>query len=290
MAKRPPTEEEFAAEMKRRRETKTEPAKTEPAKTEPAKTEPAKTEPESRAERADRETYIRRGQEAWKRHKADATWLDWMSIGEAITIGRHEAMMEAGKNRPEGSAYNKAFGAWLKAHAFDDLDPSDRKRLLDCCDHRVAIEQWRATKLTGPQRRKLNHPSSVWRRWKADTEMPAEKKAKAEKKQARIDKQKEEGNLHAGKSNSELVDELEAAEAHAADLEAARDNGALTVDQHLKAIVASVHDDKDRLDVITRLGKLLNLDVVIERFAKATDKAKKTKAKAKSKAKPKSKK
>ena len=43
----------------------------------------------------DRETHIRRGQEAWQRHiqKGDATWNDWMAIGDALLIGREDALI-----------------------------------------------------------------------------------------------------------------------------------------------------------------------------------------------------
>ena len=36
------------------------------------------------AEEEKRDTYIKRGQEAWRRHKDDATWTDWLAIGEAF--------------------------------------------------------------------------------------------------------------------------------------------------------------------------------------------------------------
>jgi hypothetical protein len=115
---------------------------------------------------ADRATYIRRGQEAWMRHKTDCTWNDWLAIGDALDIGRTEAMAEARSNRPKGKGYNRAFSFWLFKHGFNDIDQGDRKRLFDILEHRGAIETWRAT-LMPIQRRRINHPSTVWRKWKA---------------------------------------------------------------------------------------------------------------------------
>jgi hypothetical protein len=148
-------------------------------------TKSAEPKPESRAERSDRENYIRRGQEAWARHNADTTWNDWLAIGEAIGIGSTEAMNIAGKNEPKGKGYNTAFSVWLKDHGFDGLDGSDRKRLLDVLAHRAEIEEWRSEKLTPTERRKINHPSTVWRRWTAYIETPAQKKARKEKREAK---------------------------------------------------------------------------------------------------------
>jgi hypothetical protein len=131
----------------------------------------------TRGQQADRDTCIKRGQEAWKRHKGDATWLDWLAIGEALSIGRQEAMANADTNRPIGSRYNAAFGEWLARHHFDDIDKGDRSRLFDVMDNLPAIEGWRAT-LTQTERLRLNHPNSVLRKWKAATVVKPPKEPK----------------------------------------------------------------------------------------------------------------
>jgi hypothetical protein len=119
----------------------------------------------------DRETHIRRGQEAWQRHiqKGDATWNDWMAIGDALLIGRQDAMAAAETNQPIGSRYNSKFGSWLARHHFDNIDKGDRSHLIEVIDNRPAIEAWRAT-LTLTVRLRLSHPSSVLRKWKSGTE------------------------------------------------------------------------------------------------------------------------
>jgi hypothetical protein len=127
--------------------------------------------PSSSSSMEDRETHVRRGQEAWQRHiqKGDATWNDWMAIGDALLIGRQDAMAAAETNQPIGSRYNSKFSNWLVRHHFDNIDKGDRSHLLEVIDNRPAIEAWRAT-LTLTVRLRLNHPSSVLRKWKAGTE------------------------------------------------------------------------------------------------------------------------
>lgn len=121
---------------------------------------------------------IRRGQEAWSRLQAGRSWKDWLAVEEAVQVGRHCAMVEANTNRPRGSRYEAIFGEWLQRTGFDTLDKGDRRRLLDCLEHRAEIEAWRQT-LSTNKRLLLNHPSSVWRNWQKAT--VAGKEAAAEK-------------------------------------------------------------------------------------------------------------
>jgi hypothetical protein len=111
---------------------------------------------------------IRQGQEAWRRLRHDhSTWEDWKRVGEAHRVGRITAMRDGRANKPSGRGYNAALHAWAKQFGFD-LDKGDRKRLFDVMDHLVEIEEWLAT-LKPAERLRLNHPSSVWRRWKKAT-------------------------------------------------------------------------------------------------------------------------
>jgi hypothetical protein len=50
---------------------------------------------------------------AWSRLKQCKTWRDWLVVGEALLVGRTEAMRSAHTNVPEGSRYNREFGDWL---------------------------------------------------------------------------------------------------------------------------------------------------------------------------------
>jgi hypothetical protein len=75
-------------------------------------------------------------------------------------------MRKAGKNEPEGKAYATAFSDWLKAHHFDDIDKSDRAKLLQIMESLEDVEAWRAS-LSPAERLRLNHPNSVWRAFTA---------------------------------------------------------------------------------------------------------------------------
>jgi regulator of replication initiation timing len=81
-------------------------------------------------------------------------------------IGRQDAMAAAETEQPIGSRYNSEFGSWLAHHHFDNIDKGDRIRLIEVIDNLPAIEAWRAT-LTQTARLRLNHPSSILRKWKA---------------------------------------------------------------------------------------------------------------------------
>jgi hypothetical protein len=126
----------------------------------------------TRGQQKDRETLIKQGQESWQRHihKGDATWNDWMAIGAALLIGRQDAMAAAETEQPIGSRYNSEFGSWLAHHHFDNIDKGDRSRLIEVIDNLSAIQAWRAT-LTQTARLRLNHPSSILRKWKAASEV-----------------------------------------------------------------------------------------------------------------------
>jgi hypothetical protein len=114
---------------------------------------------------------VRAGQEAWRRLRSNATWEDWKQVGKAHVIGRAAAMREAHVNRPVGRRYNEAFGAWQRKFGFENLDSGDRTRLFEAMDRLAEIEGWLAT-LTTTERLKLNHPTSITRRWKASTVVP----------------------------------------------------------------------------------------------------------------------
>src|SRR5262249_56174960 len=109
-------------------------------------------------------------QAAWSRVKKAQSrmWSDWMTIGDGLLEGRRWAMQVASTNRPEGKGYVTAFGEWLTRYKVDDMDKSDRAKLLQLIQERPALEEWRGT-LTDYERRPLNHPRNVWRKWRAAT-------------------------------------------------------------------------------------------------------------------------
>jgi len=117
----------------------------------------------------ERDRVSRQGTEAWRRLKREKSWVDWLKVGEALQVGRDWAMNQAQTNKPEGKGYNLAFGEWLAKYKLDDMDKSDRCRLFDVMDNLANITQWRTT-LTLTQRLALNHPSTVWRKFKKAVE------------------------------------------------------------------------------------------------------------------------
>lgn len=236
--------EASADEMRRR--FAAEPAKSEPAKVKAkgkakakakvkAKADEPKPEPEpepkpeSRAVLASRETLIQRGEEALGRLTSDTTWTDWLAIGAGFDEGRNKAKHDAGTNEPKGKGYILAFSKWLEDHPkYRAVDGTDRKNLFDVLENLPAIEDWRKKLFIRKPNLKyrLNHPTTVFRRWKADNEKPAEKAAKAEAKQKL--KREQEGDF-AEMSRPELITALKDANAHGADLEAARKTGGVNL-------------------------------------------------------------
>lgn len=114
---------------------------------------------------------IERGREAWARIDGGATWTDWLAVGEALEVGRREAMARASVNEPLGRGYNEAFGSWLRENGFDGIDKSSRSRLFAVMDNLAEITAWRET-LPSNMRRELNHPTAVLRKWKSSTVAP----------------------------------------------------------------------------------------------------------------------
>jgi hypothetical protein len=113
---------------------------------------------------------------AWRRIKnaQSRMWGDWMTVGEGLLEGRRWAMQMAGTNKPEGRGFVTAYSEWLKKYKFEDMDKSDRAKLLQLMEERPAVEEWRAT-LTDYERRNLNNPTIVWRKWNAATRVKAPK-------------------------------------------------------------------------------------------------------------------
>jgi hypothetical protein len=112
---------------------------------------------------------IRRGKYAMEQLRRG--FDDWMDVAKALQVGRAEGMRAAQSNEPKGKRYEKIMGEWLLAHSFHVIDKGTRNRLLECLQHRTAIEKWRAT-LTEGERFRFNHPDTVLRKWKAATIVP----------------------------------------------------------------------------------------------------------------------
>src|SRR5262249_36472158 len=158
---------------------------------------------------------------AWSRVKRAETrlWSDWMTIGEGLLEGRRWAMQVADTNRPEGKGYVTAFAEYLSRFKVDDMDKSDRAKLLQLMEDRPAAEQWRMT-LPDRERRRLNNPIIVWRKWTAETRVKRKPKrsknasasaSEVEQLQARVDELEEELEAKTGPPAPPTVEESIAA-------------------------------------------------------------------------------
>jgi len=113
----------------------------------------------------EKDRVCRQGTQAWRRLKKEKSWGDWITVGQALQVGRDWAMSQAQTNKPEGKGYNLCFGEWLIKYKLDDMDKGDRARLFEVMDNLGMIQDWRRT-LPLNVRLSLNHPNSVLRKFK----------------------------------------------------------------------------------------------------------------------------
>jgi hypothetical protein len=111
---------------------------------------------------------IRAGREAWQAINRAESFDGWAAIGKALVVGRDYALKATGANAPMGRRYSLAFSDWLKRHGFAGMQKSVRSVALELHTNIEAITAWRDS-LPERQRRRLVHPQSVTRRWKAAT-------------------------------------------------------------------------------------------------------------------------
>lgn len=108
-----------------------------------------------------------RAMAATERLERGEQWLDWMYVGEWFAVVQTDILNETGANAPYGRAYTRAMGAFLKARPWTKrYDPKTRSDAIWCAENRNDIEAWRATLATNVRDR-LNHPTSVRRRYEA---------------------------------------------------------------------------------------------------------------------------
>jgi len=118
----------------------------------------------------DRDRICRLGTEAWERLQQEQDWNSYMALGEAFLVGRQEAFDQSGSNNPNDPRYKRVFGPWLVKYGLEKFHPSDRAKLFIVMENRGLIEDWRKT-LGLTQRLRLNHPTTVLRRWQSSTQV-----------------------------------------------------------------------------------------------------------------------
>jgi hypothetical protein len=111
---------------------------------------------------------IRLGRDAWEAINKAQSFDGWKAIGAALAIGKAHALKVTGANAPWGRAYCREVNLWVKAHGFERLSATTRSVAVELHENAEAITAWRDT-LPERQRKRLVHPLSVTRRWRAAT-------------------------------------------------------------------------------------------------------------------------
>jgi hypothetical protein len=109
---------------------------------------------------------VKAGADAWAAIDKAESFSGWLAIGKALQVGRDHALRATQANAPMGRLYCKEFSKWIEAHGFSRMPKSTRSVAIELAEHSDAITKWR-DKLPEQQKRRLIHPLSVTRRWKA---------------------------------------------------------------------------------------------------------------------------
>jgi hypothetical protein len=125
-------------------------------------------DPKEAAERLATTRTIRRGLEAWQAINRAESFEGYAAVGRALAVGRDYALKVTGANAPMGRRYSLAFSEWTKAHGFVGMQKSVRSVTLELHANIEAITAWRDS-LPERQRKRLIHPLSNVRRWRATT-------------------------------------------------------------------------------------------------------------------------
>jgi len=109
---------------------------------------------------------IRKGLDALAAIAKAESFEGWCAIGAALAVGKAHALKVTGANAAWGRNYSREFSEWIERHGFDSMAKSVRSVAIELHENAEAIEAWRAT-LPDHQRRRLVHPLSNVRRWRA---------------------------------------------------------------------------------------------------------------------------
>jgi hypothetical protein len=78
----------------------------------------------------------------------------------------------ASTNKPEGKRYAQAVSGLLKTYHLDDIDGTTRSHAIRIVQNLEAITEWRANQ---EESERLNHPTTVWRRFALSEEWRAKR-------------------------------------------------------------------------------------------------------------------
>lgn len=111
---------------------------------------------------------IRAGLDAWAAIGKAESFEAWRAIGAALTIGKVHALRVTNAPQAWGRNYSREFSEWIKTHGLDRMPKSVRSVAIELHENGKAIDEWRST-LSDKDRRRLIHPLSNVRRWRAAT-------------------------------------------------------------------------------------------------------------------------
>ena len=111
---------------------------------------------------------IRAGRDAWEAINKAQSFDGWKAIGAALAVGKAHALKVTGANAPWGRNYSREFSLWVRQHGFERMPAPTRSVAVELHENAEQITLWRDS-LPERQRKRLVHPLSVTRRWKAST-------------------------------------------------------------------------------------------------------------------------
>jgi hypothetical protein len=107
-------------------------------------------------------------------------WELTKEVGAGLVEVRRLAMSRAMTNSPYGRAYTAAHAQLLEASKLDlrIKDKGDRQKLVALMDNLPAVEKWLES-LSEEDRRRWNHPTTIFRKWQDSLRPPRDYTDKA---------------------------------------------------------------------------------------------------------------
>ena len=111
---------------------------------------------------------VKAAAECWQAYGRASSFEAFLKIGQGLLVGRNLVLRSTGANAPHGRRYSLAFSRWIREYKFETMAKSLSSVCIDLAENAEAITAWRDT-LPERQRKRLVHPLSVTRRWRAAT-------------------------------------------------------------------------------------------------------------------------
>lgn len=192
---------------------------------------------------------IMAGALALRRIRQHEDYSHWTAVGRALLRLQEEAMHLSGSNSPHGRGYT-AIRAELGSRVPDleELDKTSKSHATWLAKNFAAVEHWRHT-LAVNERDKLNHPTTIKRRYEA-THGATTAVGEAARAASPMDKLKAE--------NVRLQEELDAAHAKIRRLERAEGNALLITRTDSPEAILAVLESEIPAKAARIAGLLLN--------------------------------